>query len=250
VQSDPVNCGDCAKKCASGEACSAGKCTLLCRSGLTVCPRTIADGGAPDGAVEGGGGMTSPSECADLQADSDNCGKCGTRCPADKPFCDFGQCKLYKFTGILTNVNQDDLSPRWTECHTETYQTSGTSIPSTVLTKCPQANLMLACRQTGMKTLVVAAMAPRADVIFDVGSATYAHRIANGVAWYYSVSTSWGFFVPLDGVTRFNCDVSDGIAPEKRLCWHTSGATLTSGYRCGTHKGLSAGWDRVIFQTP
>jgi hypothetical protein len=254
VQSDPQNCGDCGKKCGAGEACSQGKCTLLCRSGLSACPRSgappmMADAGAAEGGTSDAGGMSSGSECVDFQTDSDNCGKCGNKCPADKPFCDFGQCKLYKWTGILTNVSQDDLSARWTECFTESYQSNGTSIAGTVLSKCPQANLLLACRQQGSKTLVTAAEAPRADVIFDTGQNNWNVHIANGTAWYYNTSYSWGYAMPGDGVTHFTCDVSVGLYPERRLCWHANGGTLQSGYRCGTNIN-PIGYERVIFQTP
>jgi hypothetical protein len=265
VQNDPQNCGDCGKACGKGDACSMGKCTLICRSGLNACPRSggmAMDAGVSDAASEGGGsgGGLSASECVDFQTDSDNCGKCGMKCPNDKPFCDFGQCKLYKWNGILTNVNTDDLSGRWTECFTETYNSPGMTPLATITNKCPQANLMLACRQTMSKTLVVAAQAPRADVMFDVGTGSSAFHLANGTAWYFNSSYSWGFFNAVDTVQRSSCDTAKGLYPDHRMCWHTGGGTMNGGFRCGdtcafncantTDLNSSTAYQKVIFQTP
>jgi hypothetical protein len=258
VQNDPQNCGDCGKKCGVGEACTQGKCTLLCRSGLSACPRTsapVSDAGmSSDASAPMDAGAVSASECVDLQSDPDNCGKCGNKCPQDKPFCDYGQCKLYTWSGILTNVNQDDLSPRWSECFAEPYDKDGTPITGVggVLTKCPQANLLMACRAVSTKTLIVAAMGRRQDVTLDVGTGIAAHHIANGVAWYYNGASSWGFAMPLDGLMRNSCDTAVGLYPDRRLCWHTYNgtSTLQPGYRCGTNTNLGASFERVIFQTP
>ena len=80
-------------------------------------------------------GLTSAAEaaCVDTNADSLNCGKCGQACPSDKPFCDGGQCKIYKLAGIVQNLNQDDLASLWKECFSEGYANYGTPL-STLLT--------------------------------------------------------------------------------------------------------------------
>ena len=39
----------------------------------------------------------------------------------------------------------------------------------------------------------------------------------------------------------------DSVMPELRMCWHTSGGRLNSGWRCGATTGISnAQWERVI----
>jgi hypothetical protein len=264
VQNDPQNCGDCAKKCAAAESCSMGKCTLVCEMGLTACPRTAsvsdggtAEGGAGEGGTDGGGGPLSANVCTDTTADSFNCSKCGMACPSDKPYCDKGTCKKYKFAGIVTNLDQGDLASIWQECFVEVYNTNGTSLSSILTNKCPQANLMLGCRAINTKTLIVAAQGARADVTLDVGTGTYSNHIANGVAWYYNTSSSWGFFSPLDQVLRSSCDVASGMFNDQRLCWHTFNGNMgigvnNGGYRCGTITNLnsSTAYERVILQAP
>jgi hypothetical protein len=116
---------------------------------------------------------------------------------------------------------------------------------------------MIGCRAAMTKTLQIAAMAPRGDVTFPVGPGQYAFHLANGVAWYYDTSSSWGFFSPLDSVSRTSCDTSSGAFPELRMCWHTGAGNLgysqgTGGYRCGTNVNLnnSTAVERVVFQAP
>ena len=267
VQNDPKNCGDCNKKCADGEVCSAGKCALVCNGGLTSCPRAAApapDAGAPvdSGATEAGAtdagttsdasaGNPSANVCVNLQSDPNNCGMCGNVCPPDKSACDQGKCKVGDFPGILTNLAQDDLSSRWQECHADLYNAT-TSLATVLQNKCTQAKLLLGCRAVGQKTLITAAEAPRADVTFDVGTGPQASHIANGTAWYYNASTSWGYAMPDDLLQRSSCDVAAGQYPDRRLCWHTSGGNMYGGYRCGSNSGLnvSTAFERVVFQSP
>lgn len=268
VQNDPQNCGDCAKKCASTESCVMGQCAVVCQMGLTSCPRSGAptDGGVAEGGASDAG-VPSSNACVDTNTHALNCGKCGTVCPQEKPFCDAGQCKIYKFAGVLTNVSQDDLASAWKECFVETYGTTGTSVANILTSKCTQANLMLGCRLAQTKTLIAVAEAPRIDVTFDTGfpppygapinAGTF--HLANGTAWYYNVSapcgancTSWGFAAAGDTLNKYACDTATGLAPEKRLCWHASSNQLNAGYRCGTNINLQSGgmYERLILQAP
>jgi hypothetical protein len=263
LQTDRANCGACGKACLVDEGCVMGKCAKACQPGLTACPRKApppTDAGADaaadasgDAATDAGApfdaGPLSAEDCVDLKRDPNNCGACGSVCPADKPYCDNGTCKIYTFFGIRTNLDPADLASVWQECYTQPY--NGTDTFANILnTRCTKANLMLACRQTGQKTLIVAAEAPRADVTFEVGSGTTASRTANGAAWYFSSNTtaSWGFAVPNDGLSRTNCDTFDGVYPEKRLCWHSQPGGIYGGYRCGTNIGLnsSTAFERVV----
>lgn len=267
VQSDPSNCGDCGKQCAQGEACTNGKCNLLCAAGRTICPRAatpVVDASAPldaspadatgpgeGGASDAGPGNLSSNVCTDLQSDPNNCNMCGNVCPIDKPACAQGKCAIGEFPGIRTNVNQSDLMPAWQECHSDLYNAM-TPLSTILQSECTQAKLLLGCRQVGQKTLITAAEAPRADATFDVGNGAQAFHLANGTAWYYSATWSWGYAVPGDGLSRNNCDIASGNFPERRLCWHASSSSLQGGYRCGSNVGLnsSAAYERVIFQSP
>jgi hypothetical protein len=155
---------------------------------------------------------------------------------------------LFTFYGVRTNFPDTDLVG-WELCHSETYGVYGTSLTGTVLSRCNKNNLMLACRQTGSATITVAAHAPRPDVIYDTGSGYSSVHNANGVDWYYSSSYSWGFVNAGSGVARSSCDTMGSPDSEKRLCWHTSGGTLSGGYRCGTTTGLnsSSTWERLVY---
>jgi phage shock protein A len=149
------------------------------------------------------------------------------------------------FSGIQTNLPLASLSG-WSVCHTETYATNGKSL-SQLQSQCNKAKLMLACRPTGSSTLTVAAYADRADVLFDVGTASTATHQGNGVNWYYNSSWSWGFAPIGESVMRNSCDVATTNA-DKRLCLHTGGGTLNGGWRCGVSTGLnaSAAYERLF----
>ena len=94
---------------------------------------------------------------------------------------------------------------------------------------------------------IVAAMGHRNDVLYNCYSTTTCKHVANGVAWYYSTSYSWGFADGSDSVQRSICDIS-GINSNKRLCWHTNG---NGGYRCGSATNLnsSSSYEKVIYHS-
>lgn len=149
-----------------------------------------------------------------------------------------------QFSGVRTSVAAATVTG-WTPCWTSTYATSVAL--STILAQCTGKHLMLGCRAAGSSTYSVLAHAPRADVLFDVGTGTTATHVANGVAWYYSPSMSWGFAAGGDSVSRNSCDTGT-VNGASRLCWHTSSSSVSSGYRCGTNTGVSSTWERVILQ--
>jgi len=157
--------------------------------------------------------------------------------------------KAFAFSGVQTNVPIASLTG-WTLCYTDSYGHTGPL--ANVLTACNQAHLLLACRPNGSSTLTVAAHAPRADVLFDTGTGNVPHN-ANGVGWYFNNSWSWGFALQGDEIQRNSCDVeaspfSPGANPDKRLCWHTSGNSITDGWRCGADVSLfSNTHERLVF---
>ncbi len=152
---------------------------------------------------------------------------------------------IYLFSGVAVNLDVAELVG-WTECYSTTYNTT---VPiSTITAACTGTHMLLACRQTGSTVLTAAAYAPVADVTYDTGTGNTLHN-ANGVGWYYNSSYSWGFVREGDSVSRNSCDTGTGVAPTERLCWHTSGGSLSGGYRCGSTTSLnsSTAWERVVF---
>src|SRR5579859_4839278 len=72
VSSDPDNCGDCGKRCAATETCSAGQCVPAAQ-GCVPAPQ----GGDPALKICG-------RSCVDPLNDSRNCGRCGNVCPSSQ----------------------------------------------------------------------------------------------------------------------------------------------------------------------
>jgi Notch-like protein len=135
----------------------------------------------------------------------------------------------------------------FTPCYSSFY--SGTTAIGTIQQQCTQSVLMMACRPVRSPTLTVSAMANWGDVFFDVGVGADSVHGANGSDWYYNGESSWGFAPPGAGVSRNSCDTAATL-PEQRLCWHTGGASVQPGWRCGATTGLNGdgGWERLIFQ--
>jgi hypothetical protein len=182
---------------------------------------------------------------------------CGMKCSGNTPACISGKCAgLPTFVGPKISFPESEISG-WSLCYKDVYSNGGPSLTNTILAQCTQANLMLACRQTGMSTILVAAHAPRTDVIFATGSGNVGHD-ANGSTWYYDPNSSWGFALMgdpldrLDGDGNPQCDTSSAINPAKRLCWNAGTGTLTAGWRCGSTQNLNASnqYERLIYQAP
>jgi hypothetical protein len=135
----------------------------------------------------------------------------------------------------------------WEPCWTGLY--NGNEPLADILAACSGDRLMLGCRPVGDANLTLAAMAPRADVLYDCGSTQDCVHQANGVGWYYSDSHSWGFAPGGEAVSRTSCDTENTI-PEERLCWHTQSNEIDGGWRCGATTGLNNdnSWERMIFQ--
>jgi hypothetical protein len=192
-----------------------------------------------------GDGVIEPGEACD----GGSC--CTASCQYDSgsPGC------LYTFGGVQTNLPIATLVG-WTQCYSDTYANSGTSV-GLILAACNQAKLLLGCRTVGSPTLLVAANAPRTDVDFDTGTSNVPHD-ANGVGWYFNPDYSWGFAPQGDPINRNSCDVAAssiggaGPDPDKRLCWHTSGGSISSGWRCGANDSLNgnAAFERMVFEAP
>ncbi len=161
---------------------------------------------------------------------------------------------FFDFSGVLNDVPVDALLG-WTPCWIETYNGAGSSLLA-INQLCSGGNLLLGCRETGSDTLLVAANAPRQDVLFDTDQSNVPHD-ANGVGWYYDQNFSWGFAPQGLPIQRQSCDVLDsslaaGTNGEQRVCWTTFNNTLNDGWRCGQFDQLqqSLAYERVIFERP
>ena len=154
----------------------------------------------------------------------------------------------YMPVGPQTNVPQARVNlGGWTTCFSELYNNT-TGVIANILASCNKANLMLACLVEGIdNTYTVLAQAPRADVTFATPSDTGTVHVANGTAWYFNTSQSWGFAKEGDAVFKNSCD-TQGTNADQRLCWHTSAGNIAGGWRCGSTTGLnsSAAWRRVV----
>ena len=82
----------------------------------------------------------------------------------------------------------------WSLCYTDDYATLNVPLAG-ILSACGGNYLLLGCAPVASSTLTIAAFAPRADVLFDTGTANVLHE-ANGVGWYFNASFSWGFAPP------------------------------------------------------
>jgi hypothetical protein len=115
LKSDNLNCGTCGAACGTGQVCSNGACTVTCAAGLVNClghcidPSTERAHCGASGACAGGTAgaacadgqlcsagqcaqtcsdaqaacpVASPTYCADLTRDTNNCGACGATCPS------------------------------------------------------------------------------------------------------------------------------------------------------------------------
>jgi hypothetical protein len=67
------------------------------------------------------------------------------------------------------------------------------------------------------------------------------------VEWYYNNSYSLGFAPEGNAVSRNSCDTQAGNG-HLRMCWHSGGDAMNSGYRCGNNflNGNNA-WERKIW---
>jgi len=153
----------------------------------------------------------------------------------------------YRPVGPQTNVMElQVVLGGWTACYSDLFN-AGTGVLVNILAACNKANLMLACRPVGTNTYAVLAQAPRADVTFVTPADTTTVHVANGTAWYFNTSRSWGFAKGGDTVNKNSCDTAVAANAEQRLCWHTSAGNVVSGHRCGITEFINnATYQRVV----
>lgn len=232
--------------CEDGNFCTGGE---VCSNGMCLGGQPANEGIACDDANGCTGGTTCASgTCSNPVSQIGQCVAGDACCPAGCTLNNDADC-LYWVPGVQQNVDPALLSG-WTQCWSGTYADSQPAL-STILTQCDKGKLLMACRPVGAANFTLLAMAPRADVLFDCGTQSNCTKQSNGVGWYYDESYSWGFAPGGLPVNRNSCDYNDGsqILPEQRLCWHTGGNNINSGYRCGSNDlNGAAGWQRVVYE--
>ncbi len=147
--------------------------------------------------------------------------------------------------GPQVNLPHDQLRG-WEICWSGEYSQSVSIAQAQGM--CQGRYVMYACRPTGSAVWTLAAMGERDEVFVDRGNGNAALHTHNGVDWYQSASQSMGFVAAGTGVSRNSCDTAN-VAPQHRMCWHTSGGNITSGWRCGASTSIGGGWERAILTT-
>lgn len=153
------------------------------------------------------------------------------------------------FEGIRQNMPVAEVEADGFElCWSGRY--NGIAQMAEVLAACNEDELLLGCRPVNQPTLNLAATGERAEVLTDLGQQRNAVHNHNGVDWYFSDNYSLGFVGEGTGVTRSSCDTGN-VRPELRMCWHSRGGQITSGYRCGaTFLNGNGNWERLIYHRP
>ena len=239
VGNDGSPCDD-GNLCTGADKCSAGQCLagLPANNGVVCDDKNGCTGGTT--CINGSCGAPMSQILACMPGDS-----C---CPVGCTLNSDADC-LYWQSGVQQNVPPATLQG-WSQCFTGTYGDNSPAL-STLIQQCSKANLLMACRPVGGATWNLVAMAPRADVLFDCGQQQNCTKQSNGVGWYYSDSYSWGFAPGGESVNRNSCDYDNGsqTMTDKRLCWHSGGSSLNSGYRCGANDlNGNSSWERAVFQ--
>ena len=161
------------------------------------------------------------------------------------------------FQGPKEQVDPNSLVG-WDLCYQDDYSNWSTPLDQ-IFSQCNKASVLLSCRPNGAQNLQLAAMGARADVTFDTGWANSTHD-ANKVGWFYNDSWSMGFAPQGAQLNRQSCDTMatwgwaggwDGNDGNNRLCWHTGGGAINSGWRCGNNIWLNGdpNWQRLIYHS-
>lgn len=149
-----------------------------------------------------------------------------------------------QFAGVRENV-PDAQVVGWRQCHNSLYGQSIAGL-NAIVAGCAGNRVMYGCRPSGAANWTLLAQGARASVFRDTGNGNATTR-DNGVEWYFSNNWSLGFAPEGNGVSRNSCDTQGGNG-HLRMCWHSSGDRITSGYRCGnSFLNGNNGWERRIW---
>jgi hypothetical protein len=133
----------------------------------------------------------------------------------------------------------------WTECARLGYDSS--MAISTLQAQCNKDRVLMACRPNNNSTFTLLAQATKNDVFYDTTTDNYTYP-AWGTGWYYNSERSLGFSYSTDSVNRNSCDTNT-TNNNYRLCRHTGGGSISTGWRCGSNTGISSGWETVWYHS-
>ena len=121
---DRENCGMCGNKCADGEVCSAGKCSVTCGGSTTKC-----------GDI-----------CADVKIDPKNCGACGLPCPMGQ-VCSVGKCALTCGGGATMCGSVDGGTAMCVDTNTDRFNCGGCGMKCDLGSDCIMGMCELQCQK-------------------------------------------------------------------------------------------------------
>ncbi|MCA9546502.1 MAG: hypothetical protein KC613_18990, partial [Myxococcales bacterium] len=151
----------------------------------------------------------------------------------------------FTFQGVRENTPDASLEG-WEPCHTSLYGATTNGLSASLNANCDGQYIMYGCRPVGAANWTLLAQGERASVFRDTGNGNATTR-HNGVEWYFSTSYSIGFAPEGQPVSRNSCDTQGGQG-NLRMCWHSNGDRMTSGYRCGNNfLNGNNGWERRIW---
>ena len=150
-----------------------------------------------------------------------------------------------QFAGVRENTPDANIGAQWRQCHQSLYGNNAAGL-SAIVNACAGNRIMYGCRPVGAANWTLLAQGARANVFRDTGQGNVTTR-DNGVEWYYNNSYSLGFAPEGNAVSRNSCDTQAGNG-HLRMCWHSGGDAMNSGYRCGNNflNGNNA-WERKIW---
>jgi hypothetical protein len=139
---------------------------------------------------------------------------------------------LYWGIGPQLNLSLSMLNG-WSLCYNNTYNVPLNGFQLiTILNQCNKSKLLLGCGPLITPNIYsVAAMDYRINVLYNCSNNYSCSHISNGLQWYFSDNSSWGFAGQSDNILRNPCDTTT-TSPYTRLCWHT--VPGWDGYRCSS----------------
>lgn len=124
ISTDRENCGDCGNKCADGEVCAMGKCSVVC----------------------GGTTMKCGDVCADYKVDPKNCGACGLACSMGQ-VCSAGKCSLTCGGGSTMCGTIDGGTAMCVDTNSDRNNCGGCGMPCDLGLDCIMGMCQLQCQQ-------------------------------------------------------------------------------------------------------
>ena len=156
---------------------------------------------------------------------------------------------VFRAVGPQENVPDANLAG-WNRCWTGRYNENQPTIQA-IQAACNQGNsIMYGCRPAGAANWTLIGQGARNVVFQNTGDGNNNLVRDNNIDWYFSSGWSIGFVAAGTGVSRNSCDTAGGT-PQHRMCWHTGGGNMNSGYRCGNNfLNGNNGWERAIWTAP